>query len=157
MVKKIIITGATGLIGVELSNALVKRGDEVTIFKRNILKGKRKLPEVKRFIEWDYRTPGQWKSELSPNHAAEMLTQEGADERVLPAPGNDCSERFLNPRHSGPLTISLPVSRLDQRGGDDRVRAMLGGDRREWRANTLHSAVRPRSISVVYLHDERLG
>lgn len=69
MAKKIIITGATGLIGIKLCNALIKRGDEITIFTRNIQKGKRELPEVKKFVEWDYRKPEQWKSELNRKDA----------------------------------------------------------------------------------------
>ncbi len=69
MAKKIIITGATGLIGTKLCNALIKRGDEITIFTRNILKGKRELPEAKKFVEWDYRKPEQWKSELNGKDA----------------------------------------------------------------------------------------
>ena len=62
MYKKLIITGATGQIGTKLCNALINRGDEITIFTRNILKGKRELPEAKKIVEWDYRKPEQWKS-----------------------------------------------------------------------------------------------
>jgi uncharacterized protein len=69
MAKKIIITGATGLIGAKLCNALVKRGDDVTIFTRNISRGKKELQEIKKIVEWDYRKPEQWKSELNGKDA----------------------------------------------------------------------------------------
>ncbi len=36
MNKKITITGATGLIGTQLCRALISKGNEVTVFTRNI-------------------------------------------------------------------------------------------------------------------------
>ena len=40
MSKRIVITGATGLIGKKLAFELIKRGDEVIIFSRNAAKSK---------------------------------------------------------------------------------------------------------------------
>ncbi len=69
MSKKIIITGATGLIGKKLSKALVDRGDEVTVFSRNIDSAKNLLPHINNFIKWDYRNPFEWKDHLEGKDA----------------------------------------------------------------------------------------
>ncbi|MFA4923737.1 MAG: NAD-dependent epimerase/dehydratase family protein, partial [Ignavibacteriaceae bacterium] len=53
--KKILITGATGLIGRELCKTLSSRGDELTIFSTNVERAKAILPFAKEVIEWkDY-------------------------------------------------------------------------------------------------------
>ena len=43
MNKKMIITGATGLIGTKLCRTLIDRGDEVTVFTRNVKDAKNTL------------------------------------------------------------------------------------------------------------------
>ena len=64
MSKKIVVTGATGLIGRKLAFALMQRGDEVIIFSRNVEDAKLIFPNVKEFVEWDYSKPELWKSNL---------------------------------------------------------------------------------------------
>lgn len=62
--KKIIITGATGLIGKKLVNSLIEKKYEVVVFSRDLQKAKLQLPNVKEFVEWDYKKPEKWKSSL---------------------------------------------------------------------------------------------
>ena len=50
--KKIVVTGATGLIGRELCKELFLRGDELTIFSTNVEKAKVVLPFAKEVVEW---------------------------------------------------------------------------------------------------------
>lgn len=50
---KILITGATGLIGSYLVKALISRGDEVFIITRESSSAKKIFPEVNYFIEWN--------------------------------------------------------------------------------------------------------
>jgi len=69
MQKKIIITGATGLIGKKLSKVLASRGDEVTVFSRNIESAKKILPYIKNFAAWNYRNPDEWKNHLDGKDA----------------------------------------------------------------------------------------
>ncbi|MFA6599149.1 MAG: TIGR01777 family oxidoreductase [Ignavibacteriaceae bacterium] len=53
--KKIVVTGATGLIGKELCKRLFERGDELTIFSTNVETAKIILPFAKEVIAWkDY-------------------------------------------------------------------------------------------------------
>lgn len=69
MSKKIIITGATGLIGKKLSKALVDRGDEVIVFSRSVESARKKLPHIKSFVKWNYRNPDEWKNHLDAKDA----------------------------------------------------------------------------------------
>jgi len=69
MNKKIIITGATGLIGTELCNVLIGRGDEVTIFTRNIESAKKILGSKLAYVKWDYKNPKAWQDFLKNQDA----------------------------------------------------------------------------------------
>jgi uncharacterized protein (TIGR01777 family) len=69
MAKRVIITGATGLIGKKLVKALVDRKDEVIIFTRDISKAKSIFPTIKEFVEWDHHKPEEWKSKLENSDA----------------------------------------------------------------------------------------
>ncbi len=61
ILKKIVVTGATGFIGRELCKQLSLRGDELTIFSTNIEKAKTIFPYAKEIVKWinyekDYST-----------------------------------------------------------------------------------------------------
>lgn len=60
MSKKIIVTGATGLIGTKLCKALINRGDQLTIFSRSTSMAAKAIPGAKEYIEWDYDKPETW-------------------------------------------------------------------------------------------------
>lgn len=64
MSKRIIITGATGLIGKKLAASLINRGDKVIIFSRDAEKAKSVFPNAIDCVEWNYRNPDSWKSKL---------------------------------------------------------------------------------------------
>jgi uncharacterized protein (TIGR01777 family) len=69
MNKKIIITGATGLIGSKLTSELVLRNYDVTVFTRNVQKGKSIVTSTQNFIKWDYQNPDKWKDEFENAYA----------------------------------------------------------------------------------------
>ncbi len=52
--KRIAITGATGLIGKALSKALIQRGDEVTVLSRNASTARSLVPDARHYANWDY-------------------------------------------------------------------------------------------------------
>ncbi len=54
MSKRIIITGASGVIGTKLSERLYSKGYDITIFTRNISHAKSEFPNAKEYVEWDY-------------------------------------------------------------------------------------------------------
>jgi uncharacterized protein len=64
MNRTFVITGATGLIGREICRKLHEKGENVTVFTRNVNKGKAILPYLNNFVEWDYNRPEKWRKEL---------------------------------------------------------------------------------------------
>jgi len=62
---KIIITGATGLIGKSLCKKLTDRNDDVVVFTRNADNAKKVLPFIKKFVEWDYAVLGGWEKKIN--------------------------------------------------------------------------------------------
>ena len=71
--KRIIVTGATGLIGRKLVSALIQRGDEVIIFSRDTAKAKTIIPNANEYVEWDFNKPELWKSKLENSNAVVHL------------------------------------------------------------------------------------
>lgn len=62
--KKIIITGATGLIGQQLTIKLTDIGYKITIFTRNPDNAQKKLPNVHKVVKWEYDYVDEWLHEL---------------------------------------------------------------------------------------------
>ncbi len=62
--ERIVVTGATGLIGRKLCAKLTAAGYQVTVFSRNPDKARRTLPGMADYISWDAQTPGDWISAL---------------------------------------------------------------------------------------------
>lgn len=73
MSKRIVITGATGLIGKKLVNVLIERGDNVVIFGRDLNKLKSVFPNSNYLVEWNYLKPELWKSQLEKSDAVVHL------------------------------------------------------------------------------------
>lgn len=61
MSKRIIVTGATGLIGRNLCPILIERGDELTLFTTHRKKAESAVPGAKEYVEWDYNNLDRWK------------------------------------------------------------------------------------------------
>lgn len=55
MSKRIVITGATGLIGRKLSKEFIKEGNQVTIVSRSIDKARKIITDAYNYIEWNYK------------------------------------------------------------------------------------------------------
>ncbi len=69
MKKKIIVTGATGLIGKKLCDELILKGNDVIIFTRNVFSAKKTIPNANDYIEWDYTKPEIWKQHIEGKDA----------------------------------------------------------------------------------------
>lgn len=79
---KIVITGATGFIGVPLVRALQTRGDEVTALVRDLDRARRKLPAATTLVAADLENPGAWTASLAGADAVLHLAGEPvADKR----------------------------------------------------------------------------
>jgi uncharacterized protein len=91
--KKIVITGATGLIGKSIAKQLIRRGDEVTVLTRSAEKAKSLLPEVQHIIEINDTSDG-WYSYL-----------EGKD-AVINLAGENLMSRRWNEKHKKKISES---------------------------------------------------
>jgi uncharacterized protein (TIGR01777 family) len=69
MSKRIVITGATGLIGRNLSTNLINRGDQIIVFSRNTLTAKSIIPNAKEYVDWNYLKPELWREKLEASDA----------------------------------------------------------------------------------------
>ena len=65
MNKKIIVTGATGLIGRKICSKLLEQGNEITIFTRNPEAAKKVMIGAKKYVKWNYNKPEEWKDYLN--------------------------------------------------------------------------------------------
>lgn len=73
MSKKVIVTGATGLVGTALCKTLVKNNYEVVVFTRDVNKGRSELTFVNTFVKWDYRKPHEWMNAIDGSFAVVHL------------------------------------------------------------------------------------
>jgi hypothetical protein len=76
MSKRIVLTGATGLIGKHLYNALHKRGDRITILTRNTDRAGKIFSDAERVLLWAPGIAGAWKSAIDGADAVVHLAGE---------------------------------------------------------------------------------
>ncbi len=69
MTKKIVITGATGLIGSKLTAELAEKNYQVTVFTRNPDKAQGSPPSAVNYMQWDYHNPGKWQDHFEDSYA----------------------------------------------------------------------------------------
>lgn len=67
--KRVIITGATGLIGRKLAAALAKRGYQIVVFSRSPEKARAALPGAAEYVEWSAAERGPWFAAVEGAHA----------------------------------------------------------------------------------------
>ncbi len=109
MSKRIIITGATGLIGSAISRKLIKRRDEVVVFSRSPEKAKQKVMNAFSYIKWNYDSYGDWKSSINEADAIIHL----AGENVMGARWNEeHKNKVLNSRVNGTRNLVKAIGEL---------------------------------------------
>lgn len=74
--KRIIITGATGLIGSSIAAKLINRGDEVIVFSRSPERAKTEIPSACDYVKWDYDIKGTWENSVKEADAVIHLAGE---------------------------------------------------------------------------------
>lgn len=67
--KRVVVTGATGLIGRKLSMQLAAKGYSVVVFSRNAAKARAKLPEAAEFVNWTPAEQGAWAGAIDGAYA----------------------------------------------------------------------------------------
>jgi uncharacterized protein len=116
---RVVVTGASGTIGLAVARALRARGDEVVALSRNLARGRQKLGDVAEVHEW-----------ADPKHSpppAAALT--GAD-AVVNLLGEPIAQRWTDEarreiRDSRVLGTRSLVSALNGRHGEDRPRTLV--------------------------------
>jgi uncharacterized protein (TIGR01777 family) len=64
--ERVIVTGATGLIGGRITEILVEKGVEVVAFARNVEKARKVLGDTVTCAKWDFNAPekGNWREHI---------------------------------------------------------------------------------------------
>lgn len=91
--KKILLTGATGLIGKRIANKLIERGDEVTVFTRSVDNARRAIPDAAKYVDWNYNND-DW-----------LINLEGVD-GVIHLAGENVMARRWNKEHKNKILKS---------------------------------------------------
>ena len=71
--KRIIVTGATGLIGREVCATLIDKGYEVVVFSRNPQSARTKVPGAADYVAWTPAESGPWAGALDGAHGVISL------------------------------------------------------------------------------------
>lgn len=70
MAKSVVLTGGTGLIGLEVFKRLKSKGYDVVVFARDTEKAARALQSAKKYVKWDaLQSEGEWQKELDGTDA----------------------------------------------------------------------------------------
>lgn len=118
--KRILITGGTGFIGRAVVEALVRRGDEVTVLSRNPARAAEELPDSVRSIAYEPNTEGAWLSEVAGQDVVVHLAGESiggvrwTDER---------KREFERSRIGSSETLVRAIARLEP---EQRPKALIG-------------------------------
>ncbi|MGE5497140.1 MAG: TIGR01777 family oxidoreductase [Syntrophothermus sp.] len=106
MSKKVVITGASGLIGRKITEMLIRRGDEVTVLSRSPEKAKTEVPGAADYVKWEpYRLTG-WEASLEGKDAVIHL----AGAPLMDKRWTDAYKRkILESRRTGTRLISEAV------------------------------------------------
>ena len=102
MKDHIIITGATGVIGVELARKLIDRGEKVVLFVRSPESAVAKIPGAADYVRWDSdMESGNWRSFISGAKALIHLAGKPLlESRWTDAHKAECyNSRILGTRH----------------------------------------------------------
>ncbi len=84
MVKSVLLTGGTGFIGRTLTNALLARGERVTVLSRDPSRTSSKLPKGAVAAAWDPEREGPWMDEVGRASAVVHLAGESVGQRWTP-------------------------------------------------------------------------
>jgi len=74
--KKIIVTGATGLIGNNIVTKLISREDNVIIFSRSPEHAEKKIRGAYDYVKWNYDMKGDWEESVKEADAVIHLAGE---------------------------------------------------------------------------------
>jgi uncharacterized protein (TIGR01777 family) len=107
---RIIVTGATGLIGKKICAELISKGEDVVVFSRSARRAESVIPNAADYIEWNYEdnNDSRWKEEINNADAIIHL----AGENVMARRWNEeHKQRVLNSRVNGTKSLVDAVNK----------------------------------------------
>ena len=108
---KIIVTGATGLIGKKITRKLLERGDEVIVFSRSIDSARKIIPKANKYVVWPSDT-NKWNCELDGIDAVIHL----AGENVMGRRWNEKHKiKVLESRVNGTKSLIEAIAQADKK------------------------------------------
>lgn len=114
--RRIVITGATGLIGRRLFSALQSRGYSLTIFSRNPAQARTVLPGASAYIAWEPAESGPWAEALAGAYGLVHLAGAPISKGLLgPRWYPDYKAEILNSRVIGTRGLVNAMAGLEQR------------------------------------------
>jgi uncharacterized protein len=114
--QRIILTGATGLVGSKLFAALRARGYEVVVFSRNPAAARAKLPGAADYVAWQPAEDGPWAAAIEGAHA------------IINLAGAPISKGLIGPRWTPAYKAEIRSSRI--LGTRGMVNAIAAASRR---------------------------
>lgn len=169
--KRIVITGATGLIGKKICDRLIERGDQVCIFSRNPDNAKNILPDVNEHVYWNpLNDPNanEWISHLNGKDAVIHL----AGENIMAGRWTDeHKQRVFNSRVNGTKALVDGLIQAENKPGklisasavgyygfsDTKVFTEESEPANDFLANlTLHWEVETKKASQIGMREARI-
>jgi len=120
-VKRILITGGTGLIGLEVCKRLVARGDELVLLVRNEASARRALPVPAHFVAWSHENEVPASALEGVDAIIHLAGEPLADGRWTDAK----KKKIIDSRVLG--TRRLVDAVLKARSSDDRLKVFVHG------------------------------
>jgi uncharacterized protein len=74
--KRVIVTGATGLIGSRLCSELQRRGYAVVVFSRDPEAARRMVPGALAYVAWQPQESGPWREQIDGAYGVVHLAGE---------------------------------------------------------------------------------
>jgi hypothetical protein len=109
--KKIVISGATGLVGKKITQQLIRRGDDVTVLTRSIKNAKELLPGAHSYIEWN-SSNSDWQFCLEGKDAVINL----AGENLMAKRWNEIHKKnILESRVKGTRALVRAIENLNKK------------------------------------------
>lgn len=114
--KRVILTGATGLIGSRLFAALREGGYEVVVFSRNPEGARAKLPGAADYVEWAPAEGGPWVAAIDGAYAVIHLAGAPISQGLLGVRWtSDYKDEILNSRVVGTRGIVAAIAAAARR------------------------------------------
>ncbi|MFA6570553.1 MAG: TIGR01777 family oxidoreductase [Bacteroidota bacterium] len=106
MSNRIIITGATGLIGKELAKALFEKGYDICVFGRNPESSKKILPFAKEHVKWQVDRIEDWRTYIDNSKAVINLAGANLAEKRW---SESYKKELINSRVNGTSVLAKAI------------------------------------------------